>query len=1161
MTPLERFQKVQKLFDEVIDRSPDNREAYLRAVCGDDVSLIGEVFELIRLDQTAQSYFESVESEVQKEMSPAFAGQLLELDKARSHSGSTGLFHLIGEVLDGKYHIEKQLGTGGMGTVFIARHLHTKRQVAIKVIAPELAGNKEFLERFRREAAAAGRLRHSNIVNVTDFGIAHHQGDQMAYLVMELLEGMTLKAFLKDQNQLPLNLTLDLVEQTCLAVSHAHQKGIIHRDLKPENIWLEPNGRGGWNVKVLDFGIAKIREMTTSEVEALPAVTSGPQLPGDVSLIADEIPTILESPVATLLKADTLAGPSQPFQKAACVGEKTRLQPRKKTGEHQISQTFGAMLTRFGTVMGTPAYMSPEQCFGGTITPASDIYGLGVITFEMLTGKLPFQGDFQELITAHQFNPAPQLSDYRKDIPPGVVKAVNVALAKAAGDRPVTAESFAENLKLQAGGETALKSEASLIFQQNASLFRKLTVLTHLPFAGLAGLAISFLMQGIEADFPGQKLVEYLLFAFPFVALWLGWQLSSAAITQTLNQPKLVPSTSLKQIPVLQSPGRFLIHCVMAQMMSLAYWAASKVRRKKTVMNSLLWNQVYAVEGATGTHGLNRSHHLSTTVGEMARNLRITQLNLIGLAGLVGILSFCFVSQTAKHFFQASTFIEWGGATVCCIASLFFLMVWLFPVSEIITALLYFKGRQIFGERNASYQSSIQPMTVWIQPSKWTLSSRIFRILGTCSLVLAIVVSNLLFIPPIGSIQRVQFVTPTAIPAEENAWTEYRIAFQKLGVTGTQRVSFPNELEKYGCWEVSGTPQVEFLMLNQEALYHLTEGTRRSKAQYLPVPETFRENEPDYLLSRNLVILAIAESRRLYEAGQSQKAIELSLAAYRFALDTYEPNFSIPAYLVSAICQNIVMRHWFGLISQYHLKPEFCQLIANTIEANQKRIATPEQLLKQQTLIATSENQQRFIDNPGRFFNQDPEYKWAWLIAYLPGLRKTVFLRALELQDKFNQKYLKSMKSWDFAETQKTRIEWRTLRSKTHWSLGEDSSLSLANQSLGSSPRILTNLYSIQTVAQAIRTLAILEYYHANHNGYPETLQIAFAELGKSAPVNLTNGQPIGYRLEQGQPVIWFTGTDGKDDGGTAPCTYEILEALTPGVDVVIKRGEEFLLK
>lgn len=1163
MTPLARFQKVQKLFDEVIDRSPDNREAYLRAVCEDDVSLIGEVFELIRLDQTAKSYFESVESEVQKELSPALAGQLLELDKARNQFGSTGLFHLIGEVLDGKYHIEKQLGTGGMGTVFIARHLHTKRQVAIKIIAPEFVENKEFLERFRREAVAAGRLCHPNIVNVTDFGIAHHQGDQMAYLVMELLEGMTLKTFLKDQNQLPLNLTLDLVEQICLAVSHAHQKGIIHRDLKPENIWLEPNGRGGWNVKVLDFGIAKIREVTPPEVETLPESVSGPQAPGDVSLIDDEVPTILESPVAALLKADALAltGPNQPSQKAAFVADKTRLQPRKKTGEHQLSQTFGARLTRFGTVMGTPAYMSPEQCFGGIVTPASDIYGLGVITFEMLAGKLPFQGGFQELITAHQFNPAPQLSEYRKDVPPGVVKAVNLALSKAADDRPVTAEAFAENLKLQAGGENALKSEAGLIFQHNASFFRKLTVLTHLPFAGLAGLAISFLMQGIEADFPGQKLVEYLLFAFPFVVLWLGWQLSSAAITQALNQPKLVPSISLKQLPVVQSPGRFLIHCVIARMMSLVQWATSKVRRTKSDTSFRLWNQVYAVEGATGIEGLKRSNRLSTTVGETTRNLRITQLNLIGLAGLVGILSFSVISQSLEYLFHVSAVMAWVIATFGCITSLFLLVVWLFPVCETTNTLLYFKGRQVLGEKGLSFQSPTQPVLPQVQYPKWVISRRFFQVLGTCSLILAVVISNILFIPSIGSIQKVQFVTPIALPVEENAWTEYRIAFQKLGMTTDQRTSFPRELGEYGWWELSTTTQLPFLKLNQEALYHLTEGARRSKAQYLPVPETFRENAPDYLLSRNLVILAIAESRRLYEVGESQKAIELSLAAYRFATDLSEPNLNLMAHLVSVVCQDIVLRFWFGLLSQYHLKPELCLLMANQIAMCKNRVATPVQVLKQETAFLTNSIYQTFIEKPELVFDQKSEFYPARIIAFMPGLRKATYLRFFELQSEINQDYLHSLGAWNFEAASQTKTEWEKWEIKTQWSLAGKASLDLAKPTLGNPEPSLRTLYRTQTFASAIQTLAVLEQYYSKHNTYPETVQMAFNETGQAVPVNLTTGQPVGYRLEQGQPVIWFTGTDGKDDGGKVASTYETLKDRTPGVDVVMKRGEEFLLK
>lgn len=1163
MTPLERFQKVQNLFDEVIDRSPDNREAYLRAVCGDDVSLIGEVFELIRLDQTAKSYFESVESEVQKELSPAFAGQLLELDQARTHSDSTGLFHLIGEVLDGKYHIEKQLGTGGMGTVFIARHLHTKRQVAIKVIAPEFAGNKEFLERFRREAAAAGRLRHPNIVNVTDFGIAQHQGAQMAYLVMELLEGMTLKTFLKDQNQLPLNLTLDLVEQTCLAVNHAHQKGIIHRDLKPENIWLEPNGRGGWNVKVLDFGIAKIREVTTPGTDVSLESASSPQLSGDGSPMADEVPTILESPVATLLKADSqaLAEINQPSPNGAFVSGQTRLQPRKKTGEHQISQTFGANLTRFGTVMGTPAYMSPEQCFGGTITPASDTYSLGVITFEMLAGRLPFQGGFQELITAHQFNPAPQLSEYRKDVPPGVVKAVNLALSKTAGDRPVTAEAFAENLKLQAGGETALKSEAGLIFQHNASFFRELTVLTHLPFAGLAGLAISFLMQGIEADFPGQKLVEYLLFAFPFVALWLGWQLSSAAITQALNQPKLLPSTSLKQIPVLQSPGRFLIHCVMAQMMSLVQWATSKVRRTKSDTDSLLWNQVYAVEGATGIEGLKRSNRLSTTVGEPARNLRITQLNLIGLAGLVGILSFSVVSQIIHYAVQTSQWNQFMISSFLCVASLSLFAIWLFPKSEIIGALLFFKGQHIQGEKTACLQLPKQPGIPQFSGSKWGIRQPVFAKLGTCSILIALLLSNFAFIPSIGAIPSVAKVQTTRVSAEENAWTEYLIAIRKLAITNDELIHFPKDIGEFGTWSVPAMKNEKFLDLNQEALYHLQEGAKRPKAQFTPDPDDFRSNVPNLLTNRNLVNLAVAQSRRLYESGKHQEAIELSMAASRFATDLSEPNLPLIAHLVSVACQDIVLQFWFGLLSTYHLEPGLSQLIYNQIETYQKRVATPTQILLRETDLGLAGIHRMLVEKPEFLAWSGSLYPQAWPLAFMPGLRKSVLLRIAEIQSEYRQKYQTSFQTWDFETIQKIRSEWDTHQTQFRQSLIEYWSLSILNPDLIQPEPVFRSLYRNRTFGNAVQTLAVLEQYHSKHNVYPETLQAAFSEIGQPVPVNLTTGQPVGYRLEQGQPVIWFTGTDGKDDGGKVASTYETFKDRTPGVDVVMKRGEEFLLK
>src|ERR1051325_4877657 len=171
-----------------------------------------------------------------------------------------GLERYIGEVLDGKYRIEKLLGQGGMGAVYLAVHLGTERPVALKIIAPDFMRNDEFIERFKREARAAGRLRHPNVVDVTDFGFAQTGTERVAYLVMEYLDGCTLADVLAEEKRLMLDWVVDIMEQVCSAVDEAHQQGIVHRDLKPDNIWLEPNRRGGYTIKVLDFGVAKLAE-------------------------------------------------------------------------------------------------------------------------------------------------------------------------------------------------------------------------------------------------------------------------------------------------------------------------------------------------------------------------------------------------------------------------------------------------------------------------------------------------------------------------------------------------------------------------------------------------------------------------------------------------------------------------------------------------------------------------------------------------------------------------------------------------------------------------------------------------------------------------------------------------------------------------------------
>src|SRR5882672_2068645 len=208
----------------------------------------------------------------------------------------------IGQVLDEKYRLERLLGRGGMGAVYLASHLGTERYVALKLITPQFMRNQEFVARFKREARAAGRLRHPNDVDVTDFGFAHAGAETVAYLVMEYLDGCTLGDVLIEEKRLPLEWVVDILEQVCSAVHEAHQQGIVHRDLKPENIWLEPNRLGGYRVKVLDFGIAKLAEVDGASTDVADATIDGHDRHGESS----EFTTGTQQPVEADLEIDTL---------------------------------------------------------------------------------------------------------------------------------------------------------------------------------------------------------------------------------------------------------------------------------------------------------------------------------------------------------------------------------------------------------------------------------------------------------------------------------------------------------------------------------------------------------------------------------------------------------------------------------------------------------------------------------------------------------------------------------------------------------------------------------------------------------------------------------------------------------------------------------------
>lgn len=398
---------------------------------------------------------------------------------------------LIGQTLDGKYRIERELGRGGMGAVYLAVHVGTKRPVAVKVIVPQLMKNAEFVERFRREAEAAGRLRHPNVVDVTDFGFAATPDGQAAYLVMEYLDGCTLSEILQEEKKLSLRWTVDIIEQVCAGLQEAHRQGIIHRDLKPDNIWLEPNQRGGFTAKVLDFGIAKLEPPKGGFLKNFEA----PREPVEVT---EAFPNTGDKNAQTLARQEN--GTSQtdgetgynssasPIPMPRVLSDVRLNQSSEKSSIYKTSadiklrpelipppgappvETYNqarptAEITRVGAILGTPLYMSPEQCRGERLGTSSDIYSLGVIAYQMLSGKTPFEGEYLTIMAGHlQLKPPPLAIG---KTPRKVKKVIFQALSKEPIERPLTAEIFASQLRSYSEGIVKIYQRSLVVFFEN----------------------------------------------------------------------------------------------------------------------------------------------------------------------------------------------------------------------------------------------------------------------------------------------------------------------------------------------------------------------------------------------------------------------------------------------------------------------------------------------------------------------------------------------------------------------------------------------------------------------------------------------------------------------------------------------------------------------
>lgn len=252
---------------------------------------------------------------------------------------------MIGTLLMERYRLEEQIGEGGMASVYRALDLRTGHRVAVKFLRQELQANQEFLDRFRREATAASRMSHHNIVNLLDIG----DNPTSPYLVFEFVDGKTLKDIINEHGQLPQGTAVQIAVRILSALRHAHEAGVIHRDIKPQNILVDKQGY----IKVSDFGIARMVGTHTSDVE-------------------------------------------------------------RKQG-----------------VMGSVHYFSPEQARGETATFASDLYSVGCVLYEMLTGRVPFEGETQVSVAMQHVQATAQpVRELAPEVSPSIEAVIKKAMEK-----------------------------------------------------------------------------------------------------------------------------------------------------------------------------------------------------------------------------------------------------------------------------------------------------------------------------------------------------------------------------------------------------------------------------------------------------------------------------------------------------------------------------------------------------------------------------------------------------------------------------------------------------------------------------------------------------------------------------------------------------------
>jgi serine/threonine protein kinase/Flp pilus assembly protein TadD len=386
MSP-DRWQQINELFEAALAQPPHERSAFLFRSCGGDEELRRQIEGMLAADAQTDLMIDRPVFQAADALLPA-------------HQTETGSFT---RERIGTYRLVRQLGRGGMGVVYLADDTRLGRQVALKLLPVRMLNDADRVRRFQHEARSVSALNHPNIITVHDFG----EEEGHYYIATEFVAGRTVRELISTAD-FTLKQTLELALQVACALEAAHQAGIIHRDIKPENIMLRPDGY----VKVLDFGLAKLVEVQSAEFDIQSEEAERMQ-GAEFGRRSEEAETLLQTP-----------------------------------SHHTPAPIRNPQSTIPGLIIGTPRYMSPEQARGQKVDARSDLFSLGVVLYELLTGQRPFDGatPHHVLLAIQEHNPPP-LARYVKNAPPALQDIVNRLLAKERDARYASASELQADLR------------------------------------------------------------------------------------------------------------------------------------------------------------------------------------------------------------------------------------------------------------------------------------------------------------------------------------------------------------------------------------------------------------------------------------------------------------------------------------------------------------------------------------------------------------------------------------------------------------------------------------------------------------------------------------------------------------------------------------------